>query len=415
MIDHESAPLLSLNTDVTSLHTVPLKDRSSVTRVVFNLIKCFLGSGVLTLPLAFKNAGYVGGLVMFPFSLIVCLYSMHILLQCRTRQPEAPTYCDLVGSAYGRTAQALTNVCLVSFQICCCIAYIVLASGNLNLVFPRFSQLEYVYMIFFPVGLLCLLKTPKKLAPFSLLANMALVSVLVLVSFFSSRELINNGPSPDPVPLNTGSFLSSIGIFIYSFEGVTLILPLFNTMKKQKKFEGVLKTTLTILAVVYIAYALGSCFAFGNEIDGIITKLIPHSYAVYSELFVAFSLLLTYPLMMFPVFEIFEKKASTEDLYPRRPSFLGAIGRSTFRLAFVIFAFIISMFMLDHVGEVCSIAGATFGSVLCFILPASIHLKIYGKECSIWRRILHLMIIVFGVTVMILVTYQDIQQLLKTL
>ncbi|KAL0235322.1 hypothetical protein GEMRC1_001904 [Eukaryota sp. GEM-RC1] len=224
------------------------------------------------------------------------------------KRPLCPTYCDLVRNAFGETGFAIANIALVSFQVSCTIAYVVLASHNLSLVYAKLSQQEWCYILIIPVGLLCLLKSPKGLAPFSLLANLSLLCVIVFVSWFSGSELLKKGISSEVVAFNRDTFLSSIGIFIFSFEGVTLVLPLFNTMKSQHQFKPIFATTLSILCTIYVFYAVGAYFAFGNTIDGIITKLIPLTYGIFSDAFVAVALVISYPLMMLPVFELIEKR-----------------------------------------------------------------------------------------------------------
>ncbi|KAL0236241.1 hypothetical protein GEMRC1_002823 [Eukaryota sp. GEM-RC1] len=261
-------PLLSINSDMYSFHTCESKEQSSSSRTIFNIIKSFLGSGALTLPLAFKEAGYIGALILFPAAFVICLYCMMLLLECRLKRPLCPTYCDLVRNAFGETGFAIANIALVSFQVCCTIAYIVLASHNLSLVYSKLSQQEWCYILMAPIGLLCLLKSPKGLAPFSLLANLSLLCVIVFVSWFSGSELLNNGISSEVVAFKSDTFLSSIGIFIFSFEGVTLVLPLFNTMQGQHRFKPIFATTLSILCTIYVFYALGAYFALEIPLMG---------------------------------------------------------------------------------------------------------------------------------------------------
>ncbi|KAL0235631.1 hypothetical protein GEMRC1_002213 [Eukaryota sp. GEM-RC1] len=83
------------------------------------------------------------------------------------------------------------------------------------------------------------------------------------------------------------------------------------------------------------------------------------------------------------------------------------------RMSIVGGTFVAALVALDYVGEICSLAGATFGSLLCFILPPAIHLKLFRRRCSAFRNFLHFFLIFFGVAITIFVTTDNIEHILE--
>lgn len=50
---------------------------------VIHLLKCSLGTGILAMPQAFYNAGYLNGFISTVLIGMLCTYGVHILVRCQ--------------------------------------------------------------------------------------------------------------------------------------------------------------------------------------------------------------------------------------------------------------------------------------------------------------------------------------------
>lgn len=68
------------------------------------------------------------------------------------------------------------------------------------------------------------------------------------------------------------------GTAIYLFEGIGLVLPLKNAMKKPEDFSrpmGVLNVGMVILTVVFIAFGVVGYWKYGEDVESSLTLNLP--------------------------------------------------------------------------------------------------------------------------------------------
>ncbi|KAB5571390.1 hypothetical protein PHYPO_G00224470 [Pangasianodon hypophthalmus] len=203
---------------------------SSFLQTLVHLLKGNIGTGLLGLPLAVKNAG----LLMGPLSLlvmgIVAVHCMHILVQCshhlstKLGKPflsygEAVEYgMENVSwlrrhSVWGRR---VVNLFLIITQLGFCCVYFVFLSDNVKqvieaangttmncntnetaVIVPSFDSRIYM-VIFLPfIITLVFIRNLKFLAPFSFVANMVMCASLMLIYYYC----LTNIPHPVNLPL----------------------------------------------------------------------------------------------------------------------------------------------------------------------------------------------------------------------
>ena len=156
--------------------------------------------------------------------------------------------------------------------------------------------------------LVCLafLKHLKSLAPFALFADFAnfIGLAVVYVSDFEYMPL-DHDDIQFAVWSNVPFFF---GVAIYCFEGVGMVLPLENSMKNKERFTPILVLTVALVTCVYATFGLCGYLAFGNETKDVITLNMPGTtLSQIVKLSLCVGLYFTYPMMLFPVFEVLEE------------------------------------------------------------------------------------------------------------
>jgi proton-coupled amino acid transporter len=90
--------------------------------------------------------------------------------------------------ALGSFGRWLVDINILISQVGFCCAYLIFISENLHSVFPRVSQLVYLFSILLPLVFLCNLRHLKHLAPFSLFADFATIFAYGIVFYFDMEH-----------------------------------------------------------------------------------------------------------------------------------------------------------------------------------------------------------------------------------
>ncbi len=115
--------LYSAVDETTSLLKRPLpsvqelhRTRSSFPQTVFNTINLILGIGFLGMPLAFRHAGLLPGLLVFTASAVVTLWTARMIERCLNHDRGLKTYGDLACAACGPWARVVVTM-LVAIEL----------------------------------------------------------------------------------------------------------------------------------------------------------------------------------------------------------------------------------------------------------------------------------------------------------
>ncbi|KAI5729516.1 hypothetical protein M8J76_003400 [Diaphorina citri] len=262
---------------------------------LFHMLKASLGTGILALPNAFKNVGYVTGVVGTLVIGLFCTYCIHLLVRaqyelCRRRKIPSLTYPQIAEVALSEGPQRFRwlapygrKVTLVFLIICelgaNCI-YVIFVASNLKAVFDHYygdhDVRYYVLIIFLPLLLLCWVRNLKFLAPFS-----AFASGVTIVSFgITLYYVFTDIPSlkDRTVVAELKELPLFFGTVMFSMSAIGIIMPLENEMKNPKKFSskfGVLNVAMLSIAIIYAAFGFFGYLKYGEEVAGSITLNLP--------------------------------------------------------------------------------------------------------------------------------------------
>ncbi|XP_048459750.1 proton-coupled amino acid transporter 1 isoform X4 [Rhincodon typus] len=287
-----------------------LNERTGTTPIetLIHLLKGNIGTGLLSLPLAVKNAGIVLGPISLIIIGVVAVHCMRLLVKCshylsaKLQKPyldygsvvmysleECPNLWLQKHSSVGRI---LVEFFLILTQLGFCCVYFVFLADNIKQVVDvanatnnncnqNVTTLESdsmdsrLYMLsFLPlIILLVYIRNLKYLAPFSLLANLAMCVSLVLIYWyiFTSATYTNDLP---PVA-DWKSYAMFFGTAIFAFEGIGVVLPLENKLEDPRKFPVILYAGMAIVAMLYLTLGVMGYIRFGGEIEGSITLNLP--------------------------------------------------------------------------------------------------------------------------------------------
>ncbi|XP_060581828.1 proton-coupled amino acid transporter 1-like [Ruditapes philippinarum] len=424
---------------------------------LMHLLKGMIGTGILAMPVAYKNGGLLAiwqkcimqsiALFMMPVSGknvslavvsiigIICTHCMHILVLsgnelCRRTQNSHLDYASVMEKAFetredrlknwSKFARNLVNAFLIITQYGFCCVYTVFVAQNIKQVaeYKDTQSLHAldpkIYIIIVSAFLIpyVMVKSLKALAPFSTFANLlnfvglTLIIVNLLQGLHDIKERASVGELKT-IPLFFGQA-------IFAFEGIGLVLPLHNKMADKPAFlgkAGVLNLGLTITIALYNAVGFYGYLKFGDETRGSVTLNLPNDDWLYLsvKLMFAVSLFISYGLQFYVPINIIwpfilEKAEQRGKEVPK-------IAEYFFRIGLVVFTCGLSA-LVPHLDLLISLIGAFASSFLALILPAVIDLVTFPANKLICFK--NWFIIVMGLVGFATGTYSSLVEIAKT-
>uniref|UniRef100_A0A1B6LHE4 Amino acid transporter transmembrane domain-containing protein n=1 Tax=Graphocephala atropunctata TaxID=36148 RepID=A0A1B6LHE4_9HEMI len=370
------------------------KFTTSDTGTVLHIIKSNLGSGLLAMPFAFHNIGLLMGSVSTVLVGVVCAHCMHILVKssqelCYQEDRVSLTYSETVEAAfrlgaggrvkkYSRVMKIVADVFMFIAYYGVNLVYVILVADTAKQVVENHTDFVMnirlyallLTVILLPIGIV---RHMKLLVPFSAMANVFLLIGCSLTLYLCIRDLPPLSSRPLVVAVTRWPLFFSTAIF--GMEGIGTTMPIENAMHYPAHFlgcPGTLTVGMTVVAFAYFFVGSIGYIRFGDEVQGLVTLNLPQDILSESvKVFVALSILFTYPLQLSATVDVFwpmlRHRFSEE--HQDRGYYLV---RGTLILGTVLIAI-----SLPHLAPVLSLVGALGFNGVGLMLPTVTELATY--------------------------------------
>jgi len=293
--------------------------RTGTSGTILLLLKSFVGTGVLFLPRAFLNGGMLFSfLVLLSISLIS--YYCFVLLT-KSRLILKGSFAEMGEMTHGKYMRALINLSLVLSQVGFASAYIVFTSENLQAFVLAVSDcktyIDIKVMILMQLILflpLSLYRNLNNISHVIYIADVFIVAGLVYLYYYGTRTLVANHGVADIVLFNRSGWTIFIGTAIFTFEGIGLILPIEDGMKKPQQLPAILGGVMVIITLIFVSMGALSYAAYGSETETVIILNMPQDSKFVNAVQFIYSLaiLLSTPMQIFPAITIMENGIFTK-------------------------------------------------------------------------------------------------------
>ncbi|XP_008013235.3 proton-coupled amino acid transporter 3 [Chlorocebus sabaeus] len=440
-LDNRSQSSSESSSSITSENVHPAGEAGlSMMQTLIHLLKCNIGTGLLGLPLAIKNAGLLVGPVSLLAIGVLTVHCMVILLNCAqhlsqrlqktfVNYGEATMYSlETCPHAWLRThavwGRYTVSFLLIITQLGFCSVYFMFMADNLqqmveeahvtsNICQPReilaltpILDIRFYMLTILPfLILLVFIQNLKVLSVFSTLANITTVGSMALIFEYIMQGI----PYPSNLPLmaNWKTFLLFFGTAIFTFEGVGMVLPLKNQMKHPQQFSFVLYLGMSIVIILYIFLGTLGYMKFGSDTQASITLNLPNCWLYQSvKLMYSIGIFFTYALQFhvpaeiiipFAVSQVSENWALFVDLSVRS----GLVCLTC-----------VSAILIPRLDLVISLVGSVSSSALALIIPALLEIVIfYSEDMSCVTLAKDIMISILGLLGCIFGIYQALYEL----
>ncbi|KAI8798036.1 proton-coupled amino acid transporter 2 [Biomphalaria glabrata] len=387
-----------------SHHSMLLSDRSFVENTTSNmqtlmhLLKGNIGTGILALPLAIKNAGLWMGFFSLLAIGVIAVHCMHMLIKCshilskRTTRLELD-YADVIEISFKTGPQRLkkfakagrfaVNAFLIFTQFGFCCVYIVFVATNVQAVVEQFyTELPslFLFEVMVTVALLpyVCVRNLQMLAPFSAFANILTVTGLIITFQYIVQDLPDT--STRPAFSNINELPLFFGTAIFAVEGISLVLPLENKMRSPQDFGGwfgVLNLGLVITICLYAAVGFYGYLQFGEDVKASITLSLPTDSWWYLsvKLMLALAIFISYNVQFYVPIKILWP--NLQHRFHNR--IIRRYGEFIFRIVLVLVTFGFAA-AIPHLDLLISLIGAFLSTSLALILPAIIEIVTLSAE-----------------------------------
>uniref|UniRef100_A0A8R1I044 Aa_trans domain-containing protein n=1 Tax=Caenorhabditis japonica TaxID=281687 RepID=A0A8R1I044_CAEJA len=412
-----------------------VRDSSSINadQALVHMVKVMMGTGMLSLPLAFKHSGIWLGMILLPCICLVCIYCTRQLIFGQhyityIKREQRMDYANVMRSAvelgpswirnHGYLFKQLVNFNMFVAQCGFCCVYFVFMADNLKQFFDQTSSIHissagWIALLLIPISALCTIRELKALAPLAAIANFVyLIAVfIVLADLFSDWQPLSSLPAFGSI----ASLPLFFGTVMFAFEGVAVVLPIENQMNEPIHFitpNGVLNTSCVLVLLVYMTVGFFGFLRYGNDIRDTLTLNLPQTpfYQAIKVMFVL-CILVSYPLQFYVPMERVEKWVKRKVVEAKQAPTIYAI-----RFGGVLLTCAMAQ-LIPHLALFISLVGSVAGTSLTLVFPPIIELLCcYSRqELTAWVWLRNIGLMIFALVGFSTGTYASLVQIFDAL
>ncbi|XP_055918119.1 proton-coupled amino acid transporter-like protein pathetic isoform X2 [Eupeodes corollae] len=398
-----------------------------------HLLKSSLGSGILAMPMAFKNAGLLFGMVGTLVVGFLCTHCVHILVKtshdiCEIAKVPHLGFAETAEKVFENgpkklrpwsnfAKQFVDGALMATYYAAGCV-YIVFVASSFQNVLNNELDLNwnirvYIAIIIIPFLVMGQIRDLKYLVPFSAMANIFIVIVFGITLYYLFNEPLKFSDKPlfsswAKLPL----FFATV---IFAMEGIGVVMPVENSMKSPQHFlgcPGVLNTAMITVVTLYAVIGFLGYVKYGDQVLGSITLNLDDGawLADTAKLLMAISILFTFGLQFYVPNEILWRKISHK--FPEEKHNIAQI---LLRTGIILLSGGISAAIPD-LEPFIGLVGAVFFSLLGIMVPSVVQtVFLWPNNLGRWNWILvkNVILSILAILALIAGSFVSISEIIK--
>ncbi|KAK3763183.1 hypothetical protein RRG08_018752 [Elysia crispata] len=369
--------------DEGSVPVSPAHGMSVLTTAVF-IVGEVAGSGVLALPKALNDTGWIGLAVMVLIA-VVSTFTGTLLGRCwvivRQRYPSSmdhevrQPYPSIGQAAFGKHCRRLVAFCVDFTCFGSTVVFLLLTSENLSELLSRFgvhvSFCVWLMVVTAVLCPLCWLGTPKDFWQIGLTAALATALACLMIL----TQMAEDAPDMPPAfhgPLKAKDFFAAFGIISFGFGGHQSFPTIQVDMVKPERFGVSLSIAYCTILIIYLPVIISSFLLYGDNLEpNILLSISPGPLLSVAEILITLHLMAGVVILINPVCQ------ESEELL-RIPARFGW-KRVLFRTG-VMGLVLFTALTLPKFGAILSLIGGSTLTCMGFIFPPLFYLKLCSMK-----------------------------------
>ena len=400
-----------------------------------HLLKASLGTGILSMPYAFKNAGLLAGVFATILVAFVCTHCAYILIKCahvlyyKTRRTEM-SFADVAevafatgpewGRKFSKPIRYLIQISLFVTYFGTCSVYTVIVAANFERIIQHYKGPETAEFgrrliaacLLIPVILLSWIPNLKYLAPVSMVANLFMGTGLGITFYYLVWDL----PPITTVPLFAPieNFPEFFSITIFAMEAIGVVMPLENNMKTPQHIVGicgVLNKGMSGVTLVYILLGFLGYVKYQDKTTDSIPLNLPQGEipAQVALILISLAVYCTFGLQFYVCLDIAWN--GIKDRFQKKPMLANYILRTVMVTGAVLLAVAV-----PTIGPFMGLIGAFCFSILGLLIPVFVETVTYwdvGFGPGNWVALKNVVICVIGLLALVFGSRKAVTEIVK--
>ncbi|XP_017780132.1 PREDICTED: amino acid transporter ANTL1-like isoform X2 [Nicrophorus vespilloides] len=346
------------------------------------------GSGVLALPKAIVDSGWIGLIILVVFcfnagyggtrlgacwDIIEERYPEH---RGRTRNP----YTTIAHRAVGKWGSVLVSGCIQFTLFGAGTVYLLLSSQIFQELlidhFPRTSFCVWFLLIAAVLTPAMWLGSPKE---FRIVGVGALLTTAVACVLFFTQIVMDGMNKTVPTRHEVHGFQDfflSFGTLLFAFGGASTFPTIQNDMENKQKFSTSVTAAFIVILILYLPVTAGGYFIYGEDVTANISmSLSKTSLVTIANILMGVHLVLAFLIVINPVCQELEEIFKVPRHYHWKRSILRTC---------IIFTMVVIGETIPRFGKILSLVGGSTITLLTFVFPPYFYMKLCGQKNPLW-------------------------------
>nr|XP_022910331.1 amino acid transporter AVT1J-like [Onthophagus taurus] len=346
------------------------------------------GSGVLALPKAVVDSGWIGIILLIVFCFNAgysgsCLGACWYILEERypeLRRKTRNPYGTIAQKSFGKYARYLVSGC-IQFTLCGAgTVYLLLASQIiqelLNDILPSVS---YCYWFLLIAALLLIpmwLESPKD---FRAAGVIAISTTTIACILFFSQTIKDGLSKTEPIvhyKHDFSDFFLAFGTLLFAFGGASTFPTIQNDMQDKKKFGYSIVIAFSVIIALYLPVALSAYYVYGEDLFPNVAMSISKSIPLtIGNICMAVHLVFAFLIVINPVCQELEEIFKVPHVFCWQRCLL-----RSFMMIFMVFV----GESIPQFGKILSLVGGSTITLLTFVFPPIFYMKLCSQKSEQW-------------------------------
>eukprot|EP01134_Creolimax_fragrantissima_P007668 CFRG7668T1 len=355
-------------------------------KTVFTIMKAFIASGILFLPSGVAKSGWALSLIILVGLGGLSLWCMLLLLDAKNKLVNEGvrilSFGDVAKHSYGVWGRRVVDGSIFFAQMGFCCAYLAFVGENVHSVLYSMFDCwdvpkEIIMVLLLPILVpMVWVRKLKYYAVTNIIADVLIVVPLVYVLWYESDLVKKRGFGPDIEAFKWGTALPFFGTTVYAMEGISMIIPIEQAMKRPEDLPRILTACMVFIIGFMGIIGVSSYLTFGSDTKAIITLNLgdptkgDNLIVDTIKLAYCFAIIFTYPLMKFPAVKIVERNLFKDRRSGKKWS------KNFVRMGLVLLCLTVAFVGADKIDNFVAIVGGLTCVPLAFVFPSLFHWKV---------------------------------------